>query len=196
MLVVIVGWLMLASSLASQVVGLPQQIIKNFRRKSVEGLSILFFTAGVSSYVTATWWALLERQWLLAASRMPGALFTSVIVLQATYFWFRRRSGGLESGSRLELITDEWVAKIYGEFFEDKRFWLRTKEDPIWREVTLGDYRSARIRCGMGFDLERLGRTMGLFADGILGIEGVIMPSRVTLATECHRSVLELSLTA
>ena len=138
MLVAVVAWLMVVSSLASQVVGLPQQIVKNHRRKSVEGLSVLFFTAGVSSYVTATWWALLERQWMLAVSRMPGALFTSVIVLQALYFRFRWRAGKakpVEDGQQYGLFFGQFIE----EYYPSCRFVLRFNGCE-WREATREEY--------------------------------------------------------
>ena len=65
-------------------VGLPIQIVKNYRRKSVEGISIVFW---VLVYLNGWLWlaygySMSDIDWYLIAANAPGLFFVSILLIQ------------------------------------------------------------------------------------------------------------------
>jgi len=82
----ILGTLAVIASLTIVVIGLPQQIYKNYRQKSCEGLaSSLVYSA----FCTYTLWGLYgwtTPDYFLAISQTPGSVITLILVFQLFYY--------------------------------------------------------------------------------------------------------------
>lgn len=71
-------------------VGLPDQVIKNYKRKSTEGLSVPFFLLGLLSYALWTFYGILKGDAVVALGQGAGVLTMGVIAYQ---IWlYRKRS--------------------------------------------------------------------------------------------------------
>lgn len=79
----ILGAVMLASSLAVKVVGLPRQAVANYRRKTAPHAMRWFSALGLVSYSTQAAWSGLHGDWLLCAAQAPGVLAVGVCLWQA-----------------------------------------------------------------------------------------------------------------
>lgn len=78
----LLGWLMLGSSLAAKFVGLPQQIVTNFKdRASPEGYK-WFIILGFVSYLTQSVQAASANDYWMVVAQAPGAIFTAALVIQ------------------------------------------------------------------------------------------------------------------
>jgi len=78
----LLGWLMLGSSLAAKFVGLPQQIVTNFKdRASPEGYK-WFIVLGFVSYLTQSVQAATAHDYWMVIAQAPGAIFTAALVIQ------------------------------------------------------------------------------------------------------------------
>lgn len=77
-------------------IGLPLQILKNWKRKSVEGLSLTFW---VIVYTNTWFWVLYavskdKTDWYLIVANMPGLVFVSVLLGQFVWYgWWRAGMG-------------------------------------------------------------------------------------------------------
>lgn len=71
-----------------KVVGLPDQVIKNHKRKSTEGLSVPFFLLGLLSYILWTTYGLLKGDMVVALGQGIGVLTMGVIAYQ---IWLYRK---------------------------------------------------------------------------------------------------------
>jgi MtN3 and saliva related transmembrane protein len=78
----IVGVATTVISILVKIVGLPDQIRKNYRRKSTSGLSIPFFTLGLVSYGLWTLYGALKGDWVLILGQGVGMLTMGVIAWQ------------------------------------------------------------------------------------------------------------------
>jgi len=72
-------------------VGLPIQILKNYRRKSVEGISFAFW---ILAYLNGWLWTAyasskIAIDWYMIAANIPGLFFTSVLLFQ--FYKYRNR---------------------------------------------------------------------------------------------------------
>jgi len=65
-----------------KVIGLPDQIRKNYTRKSTVGLSVPFFLLGFASYGLWTLYELLRRDWVLICGQGAGMITIGVIAWQ------------------------------------------------------------------------------------------------------------------
>jgi uncharacterized protein with PQ loop repeat len=82
----IFGVLAMIASLTITAVGFPMQIVANYRRKSVEGIST---TLVVSAMTTYTLWALYgwtKPDWFLVISQTPGCMIAGALLLQIRYY--------------------------------------------------------------------------------------------------------------
>lgn len=69
-------------------VGLPDQVIKNYKRKSTEGLSVPFFLLGLLSYALWTFYGILKGDKVVALGQGAGVLTMGVIAYQ---IWLYRK---------------------------------------------------------------------------------------------------------
>lgn len=65
-----------------KLLGFPDQFLKNYRRKSTEGLSTLFFFLAFLSYALWTLHGYFEGDWVLIVGQGAGVLTTGAIVWQ------------------------------------------------------------------------------------------------------------------
>lgn len=75
-------------SIIVKVVGLPDQIRNNYRRKSTTGLSGWFISLSFISYVFWMLHGLFQHDWSLIAGQGLGVIATGVLVWQ--FFQYRR----------------------------------------------------------------------------------------------------------
>lgn len=89
-LIPIVGTIVAVLSVASKIFGAPDQIRKNFKRKSTEGLSFVFYGF---SFITYFFWALygaLREDWVVfLAHGFLGCIMTGIVLYQ---FWAYKSS--------------------------------------------------------------------------------------------------------
>lgn len=69
-------------SILVKVIGLPDQIRKNYRRKSTSGLSVPFFILGLVSYALWTLYGGLKRDWVLILGQGAGMITMGIIAWQ------------------------------------------------------------------------------------------------------------------
>jgi uncharacterized protein with PQ loop repeat len=95
-LIPIVGTIVAILSVLSKVVGAPDQIKKNFQRKSTEGLSLVFY---FFSFVTYFFWAFygaLREDWVVfLAHGTLGCIMTGIILFQ----FYKYRKTNLDDNS-------------------------------------------------------------------------------------------------
>lgn len=78
----IIGVLTVVIGLLVKLLGFPDQFLKNYRRKSTEGLSAVFITLAFVSYILWTIHGILQKDWVLILGQGVGVLTTGVIVYQ------------------------------------------------------------------------------------------------------------------
>jgi uncharacterized protein with PQ loop repeat len=81
-LVVVVGILTTVLSILVKVVGFPDQIRKNYKRKSTEGVSTSFYILSFTVYLLWTFYGLLQKDWVITLGQGLGIITTGVIVYQ------------------------------------------------------------------------------------------------------------------
>lgn len=78
----VVGSLAMLASLVIIVLGIPAQIIKNYRRKSCDGLApSLIYSASVT-YFLWSMYAWMKPDWFLAVAQTPGCVLSLVLIFQ------------------------------------------------------------------------------------------------------------------
>ncbi len=83
----LVGVLGMVMSYVVALVGLPSQILENYRRKSTEGLSLMLWVLSLLNI--SSWFAyglLRGDRWIIAAN-VPWLVFIPILLLQ---FWIYR----------------------------------------------------------------------------------------------------------
>lgn len=83
-------------------IGLPMQIYKNWRRQSVEGLSLTFW---VIVYTNVWFWILYaiskdKTDWYLIVANLPGLFFISVLLGQ--FAWYGKCMAKMSAGPKAE----------------------------------------------------------------------------------------------
>ena len=78
----IIGTLTVIFSLLAKILGQPDQIRKNFKRKSTEGLSTTMIVIAVISYALWTIHGIIEKDWVLIFGQSLGVLTMSIILIQ------------------------------------------------------------------------------------------------------------------
>ncbi len=82
-LIPIVGFIVAVLSIASKVLGAPDQIKKNFRRKSTEGLSFMFYAFSFTTYFFWALYGALREDWVIfLAHGFLGCIVTGIILYQ------------------------------------------------------------------------------------------------------------------
>jgi uncharacterized protein with PQ loop repeat len=88
LLVGIIGTSTVIIATLVKIIGLPDQIRKNFKRKSTEGLSVPFFLLGLLSYILWTVYGLLQNDIVVALGQGFGVITMGIIAYQ---IWIYRR---------------------------------------------------------------------------------------------------------
>lgn len=81
-LAVVIGLLTTTLSILIKVIGFPDQIRKNYKRKSTEGLSTTFY---ILSFITYSLWTIhgfLQKDWVVILGQGLGIITTGIIVYQ------------------------------------------------------------------------------------------------------------------
>jgi len=89
-LAIVIGFLTTVLSILVKVVGFPDQIRKNFKRKSTEGLSNSFYILSFSVYILWTIHGFLEKDWVIIFGQGLGIVTTGIILYQI--FLYKRNS--------------------------------------------------------------------------------------------------------
>lgn len=79
---IIIGVLTTVLSILVKVVGFPDQIKKNYERKSTEGLSVWFYILSFLVYILWTLHGFLQKDWVVIAGQGLGIITTGVILYQ------------------------------------------------------------------------------------------------------------------
>jgi len=82
LLITIVGSIALILSILLKVVGLPDQIKKDLKRKSTEGLSTIFIILFWLTYIIWTMYGILKEDWFITIGHGVGVVTTGIILLQ------------------------------------------------------------------------------------------------------------------
>jgi len=88
--IAVVGVVTTIISILVKIIGLPDQIRKNYQRKSISGLSVPFFILGFVSYALWTVYGLLKRDWVLILGQGAGMVTMGIIAYQI--FLYRKNT--------------------------------------------------------------------------------------------------------
>lgn len=85
----VLGCMAMMSSIVYLCFGLPVQIVKNYKRKSTEGLSLLLivFCACTLILWSSYAWVKDPKDWYILGSNVPGCIFSLALLFQ---FWSYR----------------------------------------------------------------------------------------------------------
>jgi len=86
--IAILGVVTIAVAVLVKVIGLPDQIRKNYKRKSTEGLSTVFVLMGLLSYVLWTLYGALKHDWVVVLGQGVGVVTMGIIAWQV---WLYRK---------------------------------------------------------------------------------------------------------
>jgi MtN3 and saliva related transmembrane protein len=89
LITIIVGVLTTILSVIIKVVGFPDQMRKNYKRKSTEGVSSAFYILSVVTYVVWTIYGILKGDWVVTLAQGLGIITTGIIVYQI--FIYRKK---------------------------------------------------------------------------------------------------------
>lgn len=81
-IVLIVGFLTTVFSILVKVIGFPDQIRKNYKRKSTEGVSTSFYVIAFFTYILWTLHGVLQNDWVVILGQGLGVLTTGAVVYQ------------------------------------------------------------------------------------------------------------------
>lgn len=81
-MIAVIGVATTVVSILVKVIGLPDQIRKNHRRKSTAGLSVPFFVLGLVSYALWTVYGALKQDWVLILGQGAGMVTMGIIAWQ------------------------------------------------------------------------------------------------------------------
>jgi uncharacterized protein with PQ loop repeat len=79
---VIIGFLTTVLTILIKVVGFPDQIKKNYKRKSTEGLSTWFYVLSFVTYISWTLHGIMQKDWVVILGQGLGIITTGIIVYQ------------------------------------------------------------------------------------------------------------------
>lgn len=86
----IIGILATIASLAIVLLGLPAQIVKNYKRKSCEGIAPSLIYAACFTYTLWSLYGWTKPDWFLAVAQTPGCVLAFIILFQIFYYRKRR----------------------------------------------------------------------------------------------------------
>lgn len=83
------GVLAVIASLTIVVLGLPKQIIKNYRQKSCDGIEPSLIYSICIAYTCWTLYGWTKPDWFLIYSQTPGCILAFILLFQL--FYYRKR---------------------------------------------------------------------------------------------------------
>ena len=83
---IIIGILTVTIGILVKVLGFPHQFMKNYKKKSTEGLSTVFILLAFVSYTLWTIHGYLQNDLVLIVGQGVGILTTGMIVFQVFYY--------------------------------------------------------------------------------------------------------------
>ncbi|MCX6723576.1 MAG: SemiSWEET family transporter [Candidatus Staskawiczbacteria bacterium] len=86
--IIVIGILTTVFSLLTKLIGFPDQIKKNYERKSTEGISLWFFLLSFISYALWTAHGILQNDWVVYLGQGLGVITTGAILTQ---IWIYKR---------------------------------------------------------------------------------------------------------
>lgn len=81
---------MVVSSLILFVIGLPVQIYKNYKRKSVEGISLPLFLSYFAAYVIWLSYGVSLGDWPIVVTNVPATIAAAIMLYQ--FIVYRKKS--------------------------------------------------------------------------------------------------------
>ncbi|MCX6752238.1 MAG: PQ-loop repeat-containing protein [Candidatus Nomurabacteria bacterium] len=85
-LIVIIGFITTVLTILVKIVGFPDQIKKNYQRKSTEGISTAFYVLSFITYIFWTIHGILQNDWVVYFGQGLGILTTGIIVFQIFFY--------------------------------------------------------------------------------------------------------------
>ena len=85
----ILGIGVIVLSLSLFFIGLPVQAYKNYKRKSIKGLSLPLFLLNFLAYVIWLWYGLLITNLTIIIPNIPAVIFGAIILYQ--FFTYRKK---------------------------------------------------------------------------------------------------------
>ncbi|MDO8668824.1 MAG: SemiSWEET family transporter [Candidatus Buchananbacteria bacterium] len=85
----ILGLLATLSSLMIVFLGFPAQIIKNYRRKSCDGIAPTLIYSACCGYTLWSLYGWTKPDWFLAIAQTPGCILSFILLFQI--FYYRKR---------------------------------------------------------------------------------------------------------
>lgn len=82
----VIGTLAMLASLVIIVLGIPAQIIKNYRRKNCDGLAPSLIYSACCTYILWTIYAWMKPDWFLVVAQTPGCALSLVLLFQLLYY--------------------------------------------------------------------------------------------------------------
>jgi uncharacterized protein with PQ loop repeat len=82
----VVAFLTVVIGVLVKIIGLPDQIRKNFRRQSTEGLSTTFMVVSLFAYLLWTLHGVLIKDWVLIIGQGLGIITTGIIIWQIAIY--------------------------------------------------------------------------------------------------------------
>jgi len=82
----VIGILAAIASLTIVLLGLPAQIIKNYRRKSCDGLEPSLIYSICVAYTLWSLYGWTKPDWFLAVSQTPGCVLAFILFFQLLYY--------------------------------------------------------------------------------------------------------------
>ncbi len=86
----IIAFLTVIFGILAKVIGFPDQIRENYRRKSTEGLSTAMIVIGVIGYTLWTIHGFLQKDWVLVIGQGLGIITTGIILIQIILYGKKR----------------------------------------------------------------------------------------------------------
>ena len=82
----IVGYIASFITIVYTAVGMPNQIIKNYKLKSAESLSLFLFVTLFFTFTSWVVYGILKPDWFICIPNALGAICASIIVYQIIYY--------------------------------------------------------------------------------------------------------------
>ncbi len=82
----IIGVLAVFFSFLAKIVGHPDQMLKNYRRKFTEGVAISMFVTSFLAYLFYTIHGILQKDKVVILGQALGVITTGIILWQAFYY--------------------------------------------------------------------------------------------------------------
>lgn len=86
----VIGILATIASLTISLLGFPAQIVKNYRRKSCDGLAPLLIYSACCSYTLWGIYSWTKPDWFLAVAQTPGCVLAFIVLFQLFHYRKKR----------------------------------------------------------------------------------------------------------